>query len=62
MELTKEEIEIFDGMNKVNTEMAIQQEQNAPRCHMRPMTLDGAEDPWSDAWWECQVCGHTKDI
>lgn len=62
MELTETEIEIFDEMNKVNTEMAMQQEQDAPRCHMRPMALNMAEDPWSSAWWECEYCGHTKDI
>ena len=61
-ELSKEEIDMFNEMNRVNTEMAMQQERDAPRCHMRPMTLDGAEDPWSEAWWECEYCGHTKAI
>ncbi len=42
----------------VNAEIS----EKAPRCHMRPMFLDGAEDPWSEAWFECAHCGHTKPV
>ena len=56
------ENDVFEGMDKVYAQEAANHEKNSPRCHMRPMFLDGAEDPWSDAWWECSVCGHTKDI
>ena len=62
MEPTKKEIDDFIGMNEINSQMADMQEQGAPICHMKPMRLDGAEDPWSGAWWECEHCGHTKDI
>ena len=31
----------------------------APRCHSRPMSLEECE---GEAWWECSVCNHTKEI
>ena len=62
-ELTEEEIKIFDGMNEVNIEMDKKIEQSAPRCHMKPMMFEGG-DFWegTDAYWECETCGHTKDV
>lgn len=35
----------------------------APKCHFRPMFLDSADasDYHTAYWWECSVCGHTKD-
>ncbi len=63
-ELTKEQIKAFDGMNQANIEMMEKLEKMAPRCHMKPMFLEEADvsDYHSEQWWECSVCGHTKEV
>ena len=55
--------ELADGMEQVNREMADEIERTAPLCHMKPMCLDEADidDYHTEKWWECSVCGHTKD-
>lgn len=59
-EITKEELQLFCDMNEINTQMAMRQESDAPRCHMKPMTFDCGEE--GDAWWECEACHHTKEV
>lgn len=60
----QEEFEIMDGMNKVNIEMHEKQMETAPMCHFRKMFMDmsDATDGYYEQWWECSVCGHTKEI
>jgi len=31
----------------------------SPRCHMTPMIFHMGED---ESWWECDHCGHEKDV
>lgn len=61
-ELTKEQIAAFDGLNQSYIDMESKLEAQAPRCHMKPMFLDEADssDYYTEKWWECSVCGHTK--
>ena len=56
--------EIMAGMDKVNLEMHKKEIANAPLCHFRPMFKDMSDstDGYYDEWWECSVCGHTKDL
>jgi hypothetical protein len=56
--------EIADGMEQVNRQMVADTEKAAPRCHFRPMFLDMSDstDGYYELWWECSVCGHTKDV
>lgn len=63
-DLTPEQIEIFDGMEEVNRKMVEEMEKNAPRCHMKPMIIDSCDNSYGGEtqWWECSVCGHTKDM
>lgn len=60
----QEEFEIFDGMNQVNMEMVAEIEAKAPMCHFRKMFMDMSDstDGYYETWWECSVCGHTKEI
>lgn len=55
---------ICDGMEEVNHEMVRKMENAAPMCHMRKMFYDQGDstDGYYEEWWECSVCGHTKDI
>ncbi len=50
---------IMDGMEQVNRQMVADIEAASPRCHMRPMGFSDGEDY---NYWECSVCGHTKEI
>ncbi|MGY3911020.1 hypothetical protein ACW5XW_08325 [Aeromonas piscicola] len=59
-ELTPEEIEAWDGLCESYDEMAEEIERSAPKCHFKTMSLEGDEGTWDGAWWECEVCGHTK--
>lgn len=56
--------EIMAGMDEVNRQMAEEIERKAPMCHMKKMFLDESDttDGYYEQWWECSVCGHTKDI
>lgn len=63
--MTDEEMfTIMDGMEDVNRQMGEEIVANAPRCHMRSMFLDSSDstDGYYETWWECSVCGHTKEI
>ena len=63
-EMTQEQInEIMDGMEEVNRIMAEEIEASAPVCHFRKMYLEQSDtiDGYYTQWWECSVCGHTKD-
>ena len=62
--LSKEEIAVFDGMEQVNRDMEKKISESAPMCHFRHMFLDEADvtDGYSEQWWECSVCGHTKEV
>lgn len=53
---------IMDGMEEVNRKMAETIESNAPKCHFRPMNWEQSDsvDGFYTEWWECTVCGHTK--
>ena len=57
--ITEEELKAFQGLEKSYQTMWLDISSNAPRCHMKPMFVDQAED---DAWWECSHCGHTKSF
>ena len=56
--------EIMDGMEKVNRKMVKEIEDNAPVCHFKKMNLEQSDsvDGYYTEWWECSVCGHTKDL
>ncbi len=60
----KEMFEIMKGMDDVNMKMAKEIEDSAPICHFRKMFVDESDttDGYSETWWECSVCGHTKDF
>jgi len=60
----EDEFKIFDGMNKVNIEMSEQIYKNAPICHFKKMVYEESDstDGCVTYWWECSVCGHTKDV
>lgn len=62
-ELTKSEIEAFEGLNESYKEMELRIAKTAPKCHFRPMILErgDGEMGYHNTWWECSVCGHTKD-
>lgn len=49
---------IMRGMDEVNNRMAKEIEAKAPMCHMRKMSYESGD---GESWWECGVCGHTKD-
>jgi hypothetical protein len=56
---------IMAGMEEVYRAEGKWLDENAPRCHNRPMVLEASDkdDGFPDEeWWECSVCGHTKDI
>jgi len=55
---------IAEGMDEVNMKMAAEVEANAPLCHFRKMHLEQSDtvDGYYTEWWECSVCGHTKDL
>lgn len=54
----------MDGMNKANIEMAERIDDEAPMCHFRKMFFDQSDstDGYYEEWFECSVCGHTKEI
>ena len=60
----KEIDKIMDGMEAVNRKMADDMHQNAPMCHMRKMFYEQSDstDGYYEEWYECSVCGHTKEI
>ena len=66
---TKEQLEqqkfneLAAGMDEVNMKMAEEIHKSAPYCHMRKMSLAMSDsvDEYYTQWWECSVCGHTKD-
>lgn len=63
--MTNEEMfKIMDGMNQVNIEMANKIHESAPMCHFRKMFMDQSDstDGYYETWWECSVCGHTKEL
>ena len=51
--------EIMTGMEKVYADEERRLNDIAPRCHFRPMFLDGDD---YEEWWECSFCGHTKGL
>lgn len=55
---------IAEGMDEVNHQMHDEEIKTAPKCHFRPMFRDMSDstDGHYDEWWECSVCGHTKDL
>ena len=55
--ITEKELKAFEGLEKSYETMFKDIARKAPRCHMKPMFVDQAED---EAWWECSHCGHTK--
>lgn len=61
--LTDEEIAAFDGLEESYREMERELIKVAPICHFRPMNYESEVDGYySEQWWECSVCGHTKDM
>ena len=64
--MTEEEtFEIMEGMEEVNREMVEKLEAMAPTCHFRKMAYECADSDGMGGtvnWWECLVCGHTKEI
>lgn len=64
MDLSQEQInKIMSGMEAVNREMADEIERAAPTCCFRKMALEEEDcsEGYGERWWECSVCGHTKD-
>lgn len=59
VKLTEKEIAAFDGLNQSYIDMEKRLNEDAPKCHFRPMYLDECDGV---SWWECSVCGHTKDV
>jgi rubrerythrin len=59
----EEMFSIMDGMEQVNRDMADRIARKAPVCHFRKMTLEQEDSTMGDGayYWECSVCGHTKD-
>lgn len=55
---------LADGMEEVNRNMAIEIENTAPFCHMKKMNLEQSDsiDGYYIEWWECEICGHKKDL
>ncbi len=55
---------IMNGMEEVNRKMVKDIEKSAPVCHFRKMVLEQSDsiDGYYESWWECSVCGHTKDV
>ena len=55
---------IAAGMDRVNDEMCRRIYEKAPMCHFRKMHLEQSDsvDGYYTEWWECSVCGHTKNI
>lgn len=55
---------IMDGMEEVNRKMVESMNKAAPKCHFRPMYLEQSDsvDGCYEEWWECSVCGHTKNL
>ena len=51
-------------MNYVEKEMMDELDAMTPLCHMKKMRLESADDlnGGETSWWECAVCGHTKEI
>jgi hypothetical protein len=60
----KEFFKIMDGMEDVYREMTAEIERKAPYCHFRKMSLEQSDsiDGYYTEWWECSVCGHTKNL
>jgi hypothetical protein len=58
-----EMFKIMDGMEEVNRKMEKDISAMAPMCHMRKMFMDQSDstDGFFETWWECSVCGHTKE-
>lgn len=62
-DLTPEEIKAFDGLEEANRKMVTDLEKISPICHMRKMMIsEGDEYPIPISFWECSICGHTKDF
>jgi hypothetical protein len=39
------------------------QDMSSPFCHMKPMVFECSDEEYSNqSWWQCEHCGHTKDI
>ena len=55
---------LVDGLELVNRKMHEEEDKIAPMCHFRPMLKEQSDsiDGYYTEWWECSVCGHTKDI
>jgi hypothetical protein len=55
---------IMAGMEEVNRKMVDELEARAPVCHFRKMNYEVADalGGGETVWWECSVCGHTKDL
>jgi hypothetical protein len=55
---------IFDGMEDVNRAMESSRDEQAPMCHFRKMFYDQSDNTegYYEEWWECSVCGHTKQL
>lgn len=62
--ISDEEFILMDEMNKINMAMAEEIISAAPLCHFRKMNLEESDsvDGYYTQWWECSVCGHTKDL
>lgn len=59
-----EMFDIFQGHEQATIEEYEKIADKAPMCHFRKMFLDESDstDGYIDKWWECSVCGHTKDV
>lgn len=56
--------EIMDGMQEAMGMVYDKRLADAPICHFRPMDIQQSDsiEGYYTEWWECSVCGHTKDL
>ena len=55
---------LLDGLEQSYREMTKQIEASAPTCHLKKMWLEenDSTEGYTEQWWECSVCGHTKPL
>lgn len=57
---TQDEVNnILSEYEKVLIEEDRKRWENAPICHMKRMSMDESDE---ERWWECTICGHTKEF
>ena len=62
-DLAKIEQEAFEGMEYSYELMMKEIDAITPTCHFTKMIYESGESEYgyTDSWWECAHCGHTKE-